>query len=453
MSNDPVKSVRRVLEPSERIAKMLFGLMMVLAAIVLPVRADVLISTNGERFVGTIIHETTTNVVFESELAGRLIFSPSKISQLEHTPPPTRGQPASITNAASVVSLAVPDALTNVALWKPPVVGLDGADWVQMKSGEWLRGQMKYIQNKKVEFDSDEMDQQTLDLKDVSQVYPAAPVFTQFKGLSPVYGITIISNNLVMVDGQEPLSLPRSQLIGVTPSGGRTGIRDWSGYFNASLSFQSGNNSQTLVNISAELARRTPNTTLIFDYLGNYGQVNNTVNADNDRFNVTHDIRLARKYSNWTVRLVQSEWYHDPLANISYRLTYNVGVGYYIFDRTGLKWIVSGGPGYQYTRFDTVEPGQTDHATTPVGVLQSNFKIDISDRLTLIQKWQSYFVSQESGQYTHHTETTLEFEIKRHLDLDVSYIWDFTLYPQGKSDGTTPLKSDNYLTVGLGVRF
>ena len=37
-------------------------------------RADVLIGTNGERFVGTVIEETTNTVVFESELGGRLIL-------------------------------------------------------------------------------------------------------------------------------------------------------------------------------------------------------------------------------------------------------------------------------------------------------------------------------------------------------------------------------------------
>jgi hypothetical protein len=49
--------------------------------------------------------------------------------------------------------------------------------------------------------------------------------------------------------------------------------------------------------------------------------------------------------------------------------------------------------------------------------------------------------------------TTLEFEIKRHLNLDVSYVWDYLQNPQPKSDGDTPEKSDRYLTVGLGVRF
>ena len=333
-----------------------------------------------------------------------------------------------------------------------PGVGHDGSDWIQLKSGEWLRGEMKYIQNKKVEFNSDELDQQTVDLKDVSQVCPAEPVFTQFKGRDPAYGTAIISNNLVIVNGQELLSLPREQLIGITPSG-RRGIREWSGNFDVGLSLQSGNNSQTMVSTDAELARRTPNTTLTFDFLGNYSEVNGVQNLNNERFNVTYDIRLARQYCNWMVRPIQLECYHDPLANIYYRLTYDAGGGYYIFDRTGLKWIVSAGAGYQNTRFDTVEPGQANDANTPAAVLQSNFKMDITDRLTLIQRWQSIFISKESGQYTHHAVTTLEFEIKRHLNLDVSFVWDYLQNPQPKSDGIISQKSDRYLTVGFGVRF
>jgi hypothetical protein len=413
----------------------------VLGAMPLLAHGDVLIGTNGERFVGTVIEEST-NVVFESELGGRLTFPFARIREIQRTPHVN----ATNTTMASAVATNAP---TNSLSWKPPGVGNDGSDWVQLKSGEWLRGQLKYIQNKEVEFDSDEMNQQTLDLKDVSKVFTAQRVFTKFEDMDPAYGKVVISNDVVMVDSDEPLNLNRDLLIGVTPSG-RKGIRDWSGKAIVGVSLQSGNNSQTTVNTSAELARRTPNTTLTLDYLGNYSQVNNIQSANNDRFNATYDIRLNR---DWFVRPVQFECYHDPLANIAYRLTGGVGAGYYIFDRTGLEWLVSAGPSYQYTRFSNVETNQADFATTPAGVLNSNFKMDITERLTFIQTWQSTFTSKESGQYTHHSVSTLEFEIKRHLDLDVSFIWDYLQNPQPKTDGDIPQKSDRYLTVGLGVRF
>jgi uncharacterized protein DUF481 len=413
-----------------------FGMLPLLAL------GDVLTGTNGERFVGTVIEETTNSVVFDSELGGRLTFPRSKIRDFQRT------QIVAVTNTtiAAVVVTNSPNAIS----WTPPGVGHDGSDWVQLKSGEWLRGDLKYIQNKEVEFDSDELDQQTLKLKDVSKVYPAHRMFTQFADREPAYGMVVISNELVMVDGAEPLALHRDLLIGITPSGGKSGIRNWSGNFNLALSLQSGNNTQTTLSTSAELARRTPSTTLLIDYLGNYSQVNNVQSADNKRVNLSYDVRLNQ---DWFVRAIGLEYYQDTLANISYRFTANASAGYYIFDRTGLEWTVSAGPGYQYTKFETVEPGQADSATTPAAVLNSYFKGDITRRLTFIQSWQSIFTEQEAGQYTHHSVSTLEFEIKRHLNLDVSFIWDYLQNPQTRSDGVIPQNSDYYLTVGFGVRF
>jgi hypothetical protein len=416
---------------------------LVFAAATLLARADVLIGTNGERFVGTVIEETVTNVVFESELAGRLVFPQSKIRDLLRAP-------ANEETNMPVASVIVTNTPTNSVSWKPPGVGRDGSDWVQLKSGEWLRGDLKYIQNKEIEFDSDEMDQQTLKLKDVSQLYTAHRVFTQFVNQQPVYGLVVISNELVTVNGPEPLSLHRDMLLGITPSGGKTGINNWSGDFSLGLSLQSGNNEQTTVNTSAELARRTPNTTFLVDYLGNYSQVNNVQSADNQRVNASYDVRLNQ---DWFLRPVQLEYYQDTLANISYRLTGGVSAGYYIFDRSGLEWTVSAGPGYQYTRFENVEADQADTASTPAGVLTSNFKQDITQRITFKQSWQSIFTEREAGQYSHHAVTTLEFEIKKHLNLDVSFIWDYLQNPQTRADGAIPQKSDYYLTVGFGVRF
>jgi hypothetical protein len=424
-------------------------LALVIAVFALSVRADVLISTNGERFVGTIIEETTNLVVFQSDLSGRLTLYPSEIRKLERTVPEETN--IVTTPVPVVVSTNRPHRTASTNLnWVPPVVGHDHADWVQLKSGEWLRGELKYVQDKEVLFDSDELDEQMLKLKDVRQLYPTHRMYTQFEDQKPVYGNVMISNDVVMVSGPEAVSEPRELLTGITPGGGKMGRRNWMGKASTGVSMQSGNNSQTTVNTSAELARRTPSTRLLLDYLGNYSQANGVENANNNRVNLNYDIRL---YRDLFVRPVQFEYYMDPLANISCRLTGGVGAGYDIFDRDNLDWMVSAGPGYEYTRFETVEPGQDDTSSTPAVVLQSNFDYDITRRLTLIQTMQCTFTKPEAGKYTHHAVTTLEFEIKRHLNLDVSFVWDYLENPQARSDGSTPLKSDRYLTIGFGVRF
>src|SRR5262245_45431292 len=96
--------------------------------------ADELVGVNGERFVGKVISETTDVVVFESEIGGRLTVPRSQIRELQRTTSPqttaTNQTPVAFTNLS---------ALTNIS-WRPPGVGKDGFDWIQLKSDEWLKG-------------------------------------------------------------------------------------------------------------------------------------------------------------------------------------------------------------------------------------------------------------------------------------------------------------------------
>ena len=409
-------------------------------------RADVLTGTNGERFVGTVIEETTNTIIFQSELGGRMTVSRERIREIERTA--LAKIPDATNSFLAVSNFPAWQSASNLAWW-PPGIGHDKSDWIQLKSGEWLKGELKYIQKKEVEFDSDELDEMTLKLKDVKKVYIARPMVTKFYGQEPIQGMVVISNDLVFVSGNESLKTHRDDLTGITP-GGASERTYWSGYLNFSASLQSGNTKQNTMTTMAELARRTPDTKLLIDYLGNYGEVNGVQSVNNDRMNLAHDIRFNR---DWFFRAAQLEYYKDPLANISSRWTGGVGLGYYIFDRDTLEWNVAAGPSYQTTRFETVTLGQSDSANTPAFVLQSNFKADITKRLTLIETFSSNVTKKDAGEYTHHSVSTLEFEIKRHLDLDVSYVWDYLMNPQTKSDGTVPFKNDYYLTIGLGVRF
>jgi len=165
---------------------------------------------------------------------------------------------------------------------------------------------------------------------------------------------------------------------------------------------------------------------------------------------LTYDVRLNK---DWFVRPAQLEYYRDQLANISHRVTAGVGFGYYIFDRDALEWKAAAGPGYQYTRFETVEPGQSDSASTPAALFTTRFKADITSRLTFEQIFTATVTSQEAGLYTHHSVSSLEFEIKRHLDLDISFVWDYLQKPQTESSGVVPQHSDLRLTLGVGVKF
>jgi hypothetical protein len=411
------------------------------ASLVVPLTCsgDVLIGLNGERFVGKIISETTDAVVFESEIGGRMTVPRSRIRELQRAPQtPGTNQPSSSTTAA----------LTN-ASWRPPSVGKDGFDWLQLKSDEWLKGHLDYVKDKKVQFESDKLEDLTLDLKDVRQIYSSKPMFAKFDRKEQVFGTIVLSNDLVQVIGPEQVKMPRSQLTGITPGGSRE-IEFWSAKLTLGFNLQEGNSKQATFNANGELARRTPATQILLNYLGNFSEVNGSQNANNHRVNLNYDVRLNK---DWFVRPLQLEYYRDQLANTAHRVTAGIGVGYYLFDRDGLEWVVAAGPAYQYTRFETVAPGEADSASTPAGTIQTRFEADITKRLTFIQTFAGTFASQEAGLYTHHSVSTLEFEIKRFLNLDLSFVWDYLQNPQTEANGTVPQHSDLRLTLGIGVKF
>jgi putative salt-induced outer membrane protein YdiY len=402
--------------------------------------ADVLIGLNGERFEGKILQETPDTVTFESETGGRLTVLRSKIRDLQRTAASQTLQ----TNQSPTISLVASNAA-----WVPPGVGKDGFDWIQLKSGEWLKGYLNYVQDKNVNFESEELEDLSIKLKDVRQIYSGRVLFTKFDGREQLYGTVTLSNDVVEVIGPEQIKLPRDQLQGITPGGERE-IEFWSGKALIGLNLQSGNTKATTLNASAELARRTPATQFLLNYLGNFGEVNGTENANNHRINLSYDVRLNR---DWFIRPVQLEYYRDQLANIAHRVTAGVGVGYYLFDRDDLEWKVAAGPGYQYTRFETVAAGEDESANAPAGTLQTRFKADITPRLTFIQTYAGTVTTDNAGLYTHHAVSTLEFEVKRHLELDLSFVWDYLQNPQTEASGVVPQHSDIRLTFGVGARF
>jgi Protein of unknown function, DUF481 len=422
-----------------------FGVMTLLA------RGDVLVCTNGERFTGTVIAETAANVVFESELGERMTFSRAKISEIQQTPPAAiNSATISLVTATNPPSTLTHLPATNNLSWKPPGVGHDGQDWIEIKTDSWLSGRLKYLQDRQLEFENDQLGEQSFDLSDILQVYPARPAWAMFYGRKKsVFGTIVISNDLVEVSGQERLVFPRSQLLGLTTSG-VGGTRYWSGNVSLGLSLQSGINTATTLTTSFELARRTPNTELMFDYNGNYSEASGVQSANNQRIDSSYNIRLDR---HWFVRPGELTFYYDPLYNIAFQGMAAVGGGYYFFERRGLTWYVAAGPAGLYTRFEEVQPNQADSATTPAATLQTYLKADITRHLTLIEKVQGVFTTQEAGWYSQYAISTLQYKIHQNLDLDVSLVWNYLQNPRQLSNGETPSKNNTFLSVSFGVNF
>ena len=340
-------------------------------------------------------------------------------------------------------------AATNSALpdisWVPPA---DNFDWIQLKSGEWLKGRLKAMQNRELEFDSEELKDFTFDWKDIRQVRSHRTIDALFVDGQKVSGPVTITPDQVAVGGAAPETRPRDQLQSVTPGGSKRNY--WSGNASVGLTLRKGNTESIDYTAQAHLQRRTPDTRLSFDYIGNLSSVNDVESANNQRVNTEFDRWLSRRVY---LILPNAEYYTDPFQNLKMRLTGGVGVGYDLISRPNLEWNITAGPAYQYAWFESAEPGEPTEKGNAAMTYGSRFDWDITRRIELILEYRGQFTSKEVGETTHHAVSTLSLELTKRFDLDVSLTWDRISQPKVGSDGIEPKPDDFRLVLGLGVDF
>ncbi|MCU0787338.1 MAG: DUF481 domain-containing protein [Verrucomicrobia bacterium] len=339
--------------------------------------------------------------------------------------------------------------------WQIPPPGDDKWDWVQLKSGEWLKGEIKSLQADKLTFDSDELDLLEFKWKDVHKLispHMNTVMIDDGEKREQALGSLWITQDKVIVEGEDTVSYPRKDLFGVIPGVPRE-INYWSGKLSLGLTLRGGNTEQVEYNARFNLTRRTPATALTLDYLGNFSQTDGVESANNHRTTLNFDVFLSRYLF---LRVPFVEYYRDPFQNIANRLTAGAGVGYDLYNRFNspvVEWNVTAGPAYQQTWYDSVEAGQAPTEGGAAIVLGTRFNWDITKRIEFTMDYKGQLSASEANSTTHHTELIWELEITRVLDLDVSFIWDYIADPKPDSDGVVPQNSDYRLVLALGVDF
>lgn len=396
------------------------------------VAADSIFLQGGEHLVGQVISTAGAGVVFESQNLGRVEIPWERVKLVD------RAEVVVVLESTNQFFPWVEDTTTN------------RFDWIQLKSGEWLKGRLKSLQDDKLEFDSEKLDLQEFDWEDVWQVHAPRQNEALFEDKKKVAGPIRITRHQVLVQtSQGEQTYARTNLIAVTPGGPRE-INYWSGNIAAGMTLRAGNTEQTEFHVSAELKRRTPDTRFTLNHLGNISRLENQEVANNNRVTAQFDVWLSRHLY---VKIPLVEYYRDPIQNIEHRGTAGGGVGYEFFDRPRLKWDVVIGPAYQQIWYDSVAPGERTTEGNPALLFQSLLDTKISHRIDFISQYQVILTPPENGGYTHHWQNTFEIELNKRLDLNVSLIWDRVSNPSTSSAGVEA-KSDDFRTViSLGVNF
>ena len=347
--------------------------------------------------------------------------------------------------------------------WDNFVPPPDNYDWIQLTSGEWLKGDLKVLYNDQLDFDSDELGLQRFDIQDIKRIRGHGVKGVRIDGTAiavdggsdhpepiTVYGtLEVTQDKVIVTSGQSTQVFERSRLVAIV-SGENKESDFWSAKINLGLNLTGGNTTQVDYSAMVKVARRTAATRFLLNYLGNYSRVNDVDTVDNSRLNANFDVFKTRKYF-W--RAAFGEYFRDPFQNIESRYTLGSGLGYHIINTAKTEWDLTVGLAYQKTHFNSVESGEDPKVSTPALAVSTKYDTDLTTSMDFSVDYSFNLVNEASGTYTHHFITTLETEFTSWLDFDISFVWDRIQDPTANADGTVPKRDDYNLIFSLGIEY
>lgn len=322
--------------------------------------------------------------------------------------------------------------------------------WVQLDSGEWLKGEIIALYDETLIFDSDHFDDIEIDLDDIVSVHGRGLFVVSFRNGRPVYGeLNIRGETIVVTSENGHVEIRRQDLVSITQAAERERDR-WAGDISIGLNARRGNTEISEIDISTGLRRRTPTSRLILDYIGNTNETDGQKITDSHRINMSVDRFTGGRFY-W--RPVSVQYYKDELQNIDHQGTVDTGFGYHLADSQRTEWDVNFGAGGNYLESVSVAAGEPNGEWSPVVTLGSDLNIDITDWMEWEFLVNMNFLDEGAGQYQHHIVSTLSNDIFGGIDLDFSIIWDRTEKPQIAEDDTIPEKDDFRMVVSLTYDF
>jgi hypothetical protein len=347
------------------------------------------------------------------------------------------------------LSAAVAAAQTPAA-WQPPAPVPDGFDWIQLTSGEWLKGELIALYDGSLEFDSDELDKLTLDWEDIRQVRTGRIVQVRFRDRDEaVIGTLLVDGDSVRVRGGTEQPFARAALMSIAPGEPRE-ANYWSGNATLGFNLRRGNSEQVEANTITSARRRTVGTRVGVDYVANYNVTDDLTVTNNQRVNASVDWFVTARLF---VRPVVVEYYRDPFQNFAHRWTLGAAVGYQLVDTPRVSWEFNVGPAYQRTIFDSVAEGESDTESTAALWAGTTYTNELTGDIDYSLDYRFLLVKPDAGRYTHHLITGLSLDAVGPLDLDVSFVWDRVQNPRPESSGLVPKMDDYRFIFGLGFDF
>lgn len=376
---------------------------------------------------------------------------PSAETAQEHSGVPS--EPIEIDSAVDSVQASVAEiqALAEFGIAATHVIEFgDDFDWVQLVSGEWIKGEIKRMRGENLEFDSDKLDMLNIDFNDVALVHAPRIGTYVFDGRVSESGKSVIIEDKVIIDTNEGTKVfPRSELQSIVEGGERE--KDWWWFkLGFGLTLNKGNTDQFTYDSSFDVRREDRLTLLRLAYNATFGRTDGVQNVRRHLVNLDFSVFLSKR---WFLTPVWSQFLNDKFQNIRFRATPATGAGVHIIDEANVTWDFQTGIGYHFLRYRDESAVNGKNPQNDVFIpLLTYADFDITSDIGLTMSWLTNLVVSTIGNTNHTGRANLAIELTSVLNLDVAFLFLRTEDPAPPPDpGVTIEKNDYQLIVGVSL--
>ncbi|MCZ6807571.1 MAG: DUF481 domain-containing protein [Deltaproteobacteria bacterium] len=329
----------------------------------------------------------------------------------------------------------------------------DTFDWVRLVSGEWLKGEIKRMRDDNLEFDSDKLGLQNIDLADVTEVHSPQVHTYVFDDRITAIGRGVITADKVIVETDEGTkTFDRSELESIVSGGGRE--KDWwSMKLGFGLTLNRGNTDQLTYDLKFNTRREDQMTQMDLNYNASFGRTFGVQNVNRHLGESSFKVFLS---SRWFVTPAFGQLFNDEFQNIKFRATPATGAGIHIIDAPNVKWDFQTGIGYQYLNYLDDSQITTDNPQHDAFIpLYTYVDFDITGDIDFTVGWLTNLVVTTIGNTNHTGKADLSIELTSVIDLDISFLYLRTENPAPPPDPATdpPIEKNDYqLVIGISLK-
>ncbi len=327
-------------------------------------------------------------------------------------------------------------------------------DWIQMSSGEWLKGEFKQVYDDTLYFDSDEFDDVSPDFADVNSLVTPRTVRVRLPERRIVQGTMRMQDKVVEIDtGTQVVRVDSSEIVGIEV-GEQREINYWSASASIGFSIRQGNTEQSDLNVRGNIKRQTSLTRTQLSYTGNLSSSNpnpgdpaseSVGTANNHRVPASFDLFLTDRLF---IQPVGFEYYTAEFKNVDNRYTIGGGLGYELYSSSWVDLEIGGGAAYQNTDFRTGDPADEDNAAVTINF---TFDFDLPRGIEWDNRYDGQITVTNMDRTSTHLESILSFDVWGPLEFEATFLFDRIERPVQPGDGIVIQPNDFNVTFGLSI--